>query len=255
MDAEWLALRTGVKPAIQRGAPGAAEASEMAARFVAEGFAVARADSSTGSHILYIAARQDDADALRDAEADLLRREAIAVEREAAALEEVGRRLGYPECCVARRVARNRARRKIKLQQVPHEDYRGAVDAWTERPAWELNRFALPREAFLITFEPCSYGCPTALALARRTLDFVSREFPEEVAPLIETLRRPFVVGRGHEEGAYTVLDRSGATPVVIEAVPLWPAATTFAAGLRGRAVGRRGAVGEALLLDFGSCS
>jgi hypothetical protein len=169
MDAEWLCLRAGVKPAIQRGAEGSAEALAIAARFVAEGFSVARSDPSTGRHIVYVAARQEDADALRDAEADLLLSE-VSVDREAAALEEVGRRLGYPACCVARRVARNRATRKRKGDPAGDEDYRGAVDAWVEHPAWELNRFALPNDMFPITFEPCTYRCAAALALARRVL-------------------------------------------------------------------------------------
>jgi hypothetical protein len=252
MDAEWLCLRAGVKPAIQRGAEGSAEALAIAARFVAEGFSVARSDPSTGRHIVYVAARQEDADALRDAEADLLLSE-VSVDREAAALEEVGRRLGYPACCVARRVARNRATRRLEGDPVGDEDYRGAVDAWVEHPAWELNRFALPNDMFPITFEPCTYRCAAALALARRVLAVARQDHPDGVDALVETLRRPLFVGRRREQRAFAVLDCQGGRTVVADAVPLAPAATGFAAALRGCPVGRRGVVGDALLLDFGS--
>jgi hypothetical protein len=266
MDTEWLALRAGVKPAFQRGVSGPEDAEAVAARFLAADFAVARARLATGREIIYVAACQADADALRDAEAALLLSQAISFEREAVALEEVGRRLGYPPCCVARRVARNRDKRLAAARrgwrwswpwrllrgkmEPADEDYLGAVDGWVERPAWELNRFALPGDMFLITFEPCTYSCPAAVNLARRTLDVVSRE--SDVDGLTAVLRRPILIGRGHEERAFASLDRSGARIVIEATAPVVPAAGAFAANLRGRRVGRRGTVGKALLLDFG---
>lgn len=267
MDTEWIALQAGVKPAFQRGVSGPEEAEAFAARFLAADFAVARARLAEGREILYVAARQDDADALRDAEADLLLREEISVEREAAALEEVGRRLGYPPCCVARRVARNELRRRMgerrgwqwgwpwrrrrSKMEVADEDYRGAVDGWVEHPAWELNRFALPGHMFLITFEPCTYGCQAAVDLARRILDVVRREVNGEIDGLTVELRRPILVGQRHDERAFARLDRSGSGVVITDSTPIVPAATAFAANLRGRKVGSRGAVADALLLDF----
>lgn len=254
MDTEWIAFRAGVKPAIQRGVSGDAEAEETTARLRAEGLSVAHCDPSAGRLILYIAEGQADADALRDAEAPLLC-EDISVKREAAALEEVGRRLGYPECCIAARIVRNRRRRMIKSLHVAHEDYRGAVDAWVANPAWELNRFAFPNEAFLITFEPCTYNCSAALDLARRVLLVVKEKSSGNVDEYIEKLQRPFLVGRGFEQWAFAVLDRCGAETTVADATPLVPAAAAFAAELRGRPVGPRGAVGEAVLLDFAAGS
>jgi len=267
MDTEWIALRAGVKPAFQRGMSGSEEAETSAARFLAADFAVARARLASGREIMYVAARQEDADALRDAEADLLLSEAIPVEREAAALEEVGRRLGYPPCCVARRVARGQARRiaagkrgwrrgwpwtRVRgKMEVADEDYLGAVDGWVEHPAWELNRFALPGYMFLITFEPCTYGCPAAVDLARRILDVVRRELTDEVDGLTAALRRAVLVGQGHEERAFARLYRSGRSTVIAGTSPVGPAAAPFAAKLQGRKVGPRGTVGRALLLDF----
>jgi hypothetical protein len=102
---------------------------------------------------------------------------------------------------------------------------------------------------FLITFEPCTYSCPAAVDLARRILDVVSRE--SDVDGLTAALRRPILIGRGHEERAFASLDRSGARIVIEDTVPVVPAAGAFAANLRRRRVGRRGTVGKALLLDF----
>ena len=268
MDTEWLALRAGVKPAFQRGVAGPEEAESVAAHFLAADFAVARARLASGREILYVAARQDDADALRDAEADLLLSEAISFEREAVALEEVGRRLGYPPCCVARRVARNHDKRLAAARrgwrwswpwrllrgkmEPADEDYLGAVDGWVERPAWEINRFALPGDMFLITFEPCTYSCPAAVDLARRILDVVSQELDGDVDGLTAVLRLPILIGRGYEERAFASLDRRGSAIVIEDTTPVVPAAVTFAANLRGRKVGPRGTVGKALLLDFG---
>jgi hypothetical protein len=135
--------------------------------------------------------------------------------------------------------------------EVANEDYLGAVDGWVEHPAWELNRFALPCHMFLITFEPCTYGCQAAVDLARRIFHVVSREVKGEVEGLTAHLRRPILIGQRHEERAFARLDRSDPRVVVAETDPVLPTAAAFAANLRGLAVGPRGAVGEAVLLDF----
>lgn len=121
--------------------------------------------------IVYGALDRAVAEALCDAEAKLHRgEEAPPLQR------EIGRLLGYPSCCVEAFCERSGpARRSSAIDDA----YRATRDAWVKAPWPRLNPLLFGERTFFVSFEPCSFNCPAALATANAIAESVRAREPE----------------------------------------------------------------------------
>jgi hypothetical protein len=216
VDTEMLALLEGLKPALRITAP-PGEAERVTRRFRARGLAVLSASSAVPidgrvSAILYVARATREAAALRDAEARVLpghlRGEYAAPE----AHRELGRRLGFPRCCVD--AFCDRVERGVdRLAGGPRglaEDYVAAREAWVERPDPRINNLLFSARLKLVSFYPCRYDCAVALRFAAAVHDALQRRAPEAAERLLGALSRHVVIAPSNGRAVVT-LDEGGA--------------------------------------------
>lgn len=201
VDPELWALLAGLKPAI-RVTTAPERADEVAARFRARGLAVipAAAPVPLGGRptvILYVARAAAEAALVRDAEAPVLPGHASgAAAADLAAHREVGRRLGFPRCCVEAFGARL-SHGVDRLPDGPAglaEDYVAARAAWVPRPDPRLNNLLFAARLKLISFYPCRYDCAVALRFAAAVHDLVQRRQPAAADALLAALSAPVVI-------------------------------------------------------------
>lgn len=187
IDVEYHALRLGLKPALRLTAS-PEQAPAMEARYRELGLAVATASATVRfkrTVVLYVAPGLADAEGLRELEAPLLLPFLLSdprVREEAAVrTRELGRLLGYPDCCVAAFTDRMVYR---PGERTVNDDYRSARDAQVPAPRWPLNGFLRRWGAFVVSFEPCRFDCPAALRFARALLAGIGGFDPQAVHAL-----------------------------------------------------------------------
>ncbi|WAS95537.1 hypothetical protein [Nannocystis punicea] len=222
IDVEWLALAAGLKPAIRIAAT-ALEASAIAGRFQALGAAVVTARGPVGVHrhehtLVYVARDPADAAAVRAAERPLLASH-LPPKDKAYYAGELGRRLGYPRCCVdafTARILRGPGKLRAGDRDSVHEDYVAAHDASVAKPDWRLNNLLLRQHLRLVTFEPCRYDCGLAVAFAAEVLRLCQASDAPSAHVLTDRLQRPLVLTAAGAR-AWVRLER-GASPRVVAA-------------------------------------
>lgn len=215
MDVEWVAYTAGLKPAIRRTVD-PARADEVAARMRASGAAVLRSRETAvfGAReevVLYVAPTERDAEALRDAEASVLPGRVRAADP-SGAHRAVGRALGFPACCVdafCARLARGVDRLVAGGPGGIAEDYVAARAAWVPRPDARVNPLLMRVGAQLVSFYPCRFDCPAAVAQAEALRAEIARRAPEAARALMAVLSRSVVVAADGAR-AQVVLDASG---------------------------------------------
>lgn len=198
-DAEWAALALGIKPAIRRTAK-PDEADAAAAQLTARGAKVVRARTlarlgGRDVAVLYAARAVADAEALRDAEEPVL----PGVSRSdsgAAQHREVGRRLGFPACCVDAFCARI----ERGVDTLPDgtrglsEDYVALRDAWVARPDARVNNLLMTSRWQLVSHYPCRYDCVWSRRYADAVLVAYTQRDPRGASLLVELLARTVAV-------------------------------------------------------------
>jgi hypothetical protein len=218
IDAEYHALRAGLKPAIRASAR-PEEVAAMVARYEAFGCVVLTAEAmiagprSSSRHpieVLYIARAREEAEALRAAEEPLRSVEESPIDQGVAAMREVGLRLGYPPCCVEACCARYRRRCEAARFDpgTPAQAYYAARDAWTPNPRWQLDDLMFAARASVISFEPCTYVCDAATSYADALLAVLARIDPEARSVLESQLKRNVAIDT-HGGRAIVSLDAS----------------------------------------------
>lgn len=207
MPIEWLAVRSGAKPAARQVPSGAGVGDELLAAAERHGLCALAvdaadylADFSTGDGagcrtIVYVGATPEAARAARDAEQAMIaacaRGEAVTPAQNAA----LGRALGYPECCVA--------------AFVPHCDVPNATLRFEALRRTGAKAFAVlndldPRRA-LVSHFVCRYDCPASLRHAHAVLDAVAAVDAPRAAELARALAGLVVLFR--DEGALQLDD------------------------------------------------
>ncbi len=195
-DAEWIALRSGLKPAV-REVLDARDARNAAPALAAQGFYVELLEEGIaenpvhgyvleprrgpappsaprewfglqGRVVLYAARDRRTLRRLRHVDETLIRRRDPA--GEAALVAEMGRLLGYPDCCVRRYAATT-----CELHNEPR--VAGAARRST-RFALELNNLTLGFFHY-IPWTPCRFDCPASLEFARAVDTVLKREHPD----------------------------------------------------------------------------
>jgi hypothetical protein len=200
LDVEWLAFSEGLKPAVRRTAD-PARAEEIVARFTREGAVVLRADrhavlGGREQVVLYAARSHDLAAALRDAESSVLPGhppvgDALAAHR------AVGTALGFPACCVeafCARLARGVDRLVDGGPGGYAEDYVSSRAAWVIAPDARVNPLLMRAGAQLVSFYPCRFDCPRAVALAESLRAVVAARDAGAARGLVATLSRAVVI-------------------------------------------------------------
>lgn len=201
LDIEWLAMRSGRKPA-NRISIDPQRAGEVEARARRAGFAVehgARLVEFPGrpaSLILYVSPDPARARALVAAEAPLLPPDGLRLSEEEALVRhaELGALLGFPACCVeefGHRLRRGITRRPGGGEA--HEDFVAAECAAANSTTLlaRLNDLSPDRQARLVTFYPCRYDCPTAADYAGAVFVAAWQENREAAAGLRKALLGP----------------------------------------------------------------
>ncbi|MFV8755812.1 hypothetical protein ACNOYE_35115 [Nannocystaceae bacterium ST9] len=199
LDSERTAFELGLKPALRL----LFDPQDMpwaAALLVREGAAVAGVLAGLpGGHAVLMAAHS-----LADAEA-MLAAEFVQLgsdhARGHAGARELGRRLGYPSCCVEAFVANvERCRRS-------RSDHNwGRLDAgWCARPNPRINSLLFGELLRLISFDPCRFDCPSAGAIADALFDRLAIDAPIACAALDRQLARPVLVD-DHDRRAWIEL-------------------------------------------------
>lgn len=200
LDVEWLAFTEGLKPAVRRTAD-PARVDEVAARFTREGAVVLRASRTAvlGGReqvVLYAARSHDLAAALRDAESLVLPGHA-PVGDAIAAHRAVGTALGFPACCVdafCARLARGVDRLVDGGPGGYAEDYVSSRAAWVSAPDARVNPLLMRAGAQLVSFYPCRFDCPRAVALAESVRAVVAARDAGVARGLMATLARAVVI-------------------------------------------------------------
>lgn len=199
VDTELAALTAGLKPAMRVTAP-PEEADAIVARYRARGLRVVRAAEivpigGRAAVILYVARAERDAILLCDAEAPTLRARPEDGAN-AGAHREIGRRLGFPRCCVE--AFCDRVERGVDVlpggSRVSSEDYVAARDAWVPRPDARINNLLFAARVKLVSFYPCRYDCAIAIRFAQAVLDAVARAQPDAARALCDALSRPIAI-------------------------------------------------------------
>lgn len=261
VDPEWCALSAGIQ-SVLRVRVSAEDAALTRQRYESFGAVVLSQEVPPNRAILYVARDPSDAERTRELERHLLADETSLSDRRALA-EELGWALGHPSCCVEAYVARMHPSGAAlvgsylagNLGTLP---YRAARDAWVPRPLPRLNPFLRHAGRSFVSFQPCRYDCPHALALADRVAGACALANREWLAETDRVLARPVVIcpdgGR-----AIVALERRIEPMRVIETEALSDAPSDR--DLARRLVGaeapddglfRRRGLGWCLLVDFG---
>lgn len=195
---ESLAFLIGVKPAL-RLRLGAADAEREALAWRQRGAAVVRGPSG----LLYVARDSDGAQALKRAEASVLpggppRSPSAEV---CAAHRELGRLLGYPECCVESFVTRLKRGVEVLDDGSRAAELVVAVAAALSRSHRHLAHlnFTLPGRRGLVSFDPCAFDCPHAARIAGALFDAYFERGEAEATALLSQLGRPVRLTRRGE--------------------------------------------------------
>jgi hypothetical protein len=253
IDTELTALLAGLKPAM-RVTAGVEQAEAIAARYRAQGLRVVFAAEpvqlgARATAILYVARREADAVRVRDAEALVLPGRSAPLAEGLPAHEAVGRWLGFPPCCVeayCARVARGVDRLAAGGPGGLAEDYVAAREAWSPAPDPRLNHLLFAARIKLVSFYPCGYRCPTAIAYAQAVLDAIAKSAPADAPRLLAALSIPVAIA---PSGARAWARLEGHTLASLEA-PRDPSGrasdvdVALAASLAGATVDPMGAIG-----------
>ncbi|MEC9071077.1 MAG: hypothetical protein VX938_01805, partial [Myxococcota bacterium] len=133
---------------------------------------------------------------------------------------ELGRLLGYPDCCVEAFCALER--------RWPNRLPILAAAERTERFEPRLNNLALDRFAWIAHF-PCRYDCVESLALANAAAESLSARSPELVAALDELLALPRVWWSDAKQGVLQGARWDGEHKIRFEELQsldaIWPSA------------------------------
>jgi hypothetical protein len=200
LDVEWLAFSAGLKPAVRRTVD-PARADEVSARFMRDGAEVLRADrpavlGGRAQVVLYAARSRDLAAALRDAESPVL--PGYAPEGDVlAAHRAVGAALGFPACCVEAfcgRLARGVDRLVDGGPGGYAEDYVASRGLWVAAPDARVNPLLMRAGAQLVSFYPCRFDCPRAVALAEAVRAVVAARAAGAARSLMAVLSRAVVI-------------------------------------------------------------
>ena len=222
VDVEWLAIKAGVKPA-SRATIAVEHAPRLEERARREGFSVARAaelvefPGRAPSVILYFSPDAARARQLVEVEAPLLPpipgRVPIAI---AAPLHaELGRLLGFPQCCVEEFGVRlNRGVTRRLDRREAHEDFVAAECAVgaSRRFVGRLNDLAPDRRARIVTFYPCRYDCGAAAEYAGAVFAAAARSEPAFAAALRKALLGRFTIATNGERGPTAAADGESLT-------------------------------------------
>ena len=230
-DAELLAFLRGVKPALRRSAADLERADQLVKTIELSGRAACRSrrEVRLGSRqwwVVYGASTMAEAMQLRRLDAAPWR---VTKAARAHDNRELGRRLGYPNCCVEGFVSRDLrmggwSRRWLGV--TTHYRHLAAREAWSEQSRWELNPHLMGEGASLISFEPCSYSCPAALTVARATFRALYEEDPFAAEELERRLRCTLAVDA---DGHITRLEyERGANQEIVRLRSASPVSETF---------------------------
>lgn len=206
-DPEWLAFRTGVKPALRISLP-ATEAAARREKWEDDGFVALAAERTVRwpgqpeQAILYVAKTRDYAISLRAAEASVLPGANVKLSNNERRLahERIGELLGFPVCCVAaflRRVARGVTCRETGEEA--SEDFVAAEDAVGRTKIFygRLNDLRRRERLWIVPFYPCRYDCDAALAYADKVFAEMVKVAPEASERLKTELAKPVTVPPG----------------------------------------------------------
>lgn len=207
-DPEWTALQAALKPAV-RMTMAEPRARALLARLAARDVAGAIGSCGKPAEVaLYVARERGRVAALVEAERRTL--EGRGADERAVGHEALGALLGYPSCCVGAFVAHARGfDGPTSPLREAHEDvvHARAALAKTTRARARLNALLWPQRRLLVSFYPCAYDCPRALAYAAALEHELARRAPEATAALLEDLACTVLVD---EDGARAVARRDG---------------------------------------------
>lgn len=243
VDVETIAVLAGLKPALRRTVDPAGEARATQA-LSRQGLAVVTAArrATFGARevvVLYAARTEADAVALREAEAPVL--PGVAQAGGGAAHLEVGRRLGFPRCCVEAFCARLSRGVDTLPDGTRHlaEDYVALRAAWAAAPDPKLNPLCMPIRRQLVSHYPCRYDCRPSSRYAEALATELAARAPDATAALLAELARSVALA---PDGSRARVELDGSARIT-DAQPMTPADASFAASLVGRTVGPDGAV------------
>lgn len=244
VDVETIAVLAGLKPALRRAVDPAGE--ERARQALSRhGLTVLRAArlATFGARevvVLYAARTEADAAALREAEAPVLPGVPRVGDGGAAHLE-VGRRLGFPPCCVEAFCARLSRGVDTLPDGTRHlaEDYVALRAAWVAAPDPRLNPLCMPIRRQLVSHYPCRYDCAPSSRYAAALAAELTARAPDAAAALLAELARSVAVA---PDGSRARVELDGSARIT-GAQPMTPADASFAASLASRTVGPDGAV------------
>jgi hypothetical protein len=189
LDGERTAFELGLKPAVRQQID-ARDVPWAAAMYLRGGAAVCAATAGFphGKAVLMAAQTLADAESMLDAEFVQFERDAA---RKYAGMRELGRRLGYPSCCVdafVRSVEVGSPGRHI-------DDNWGRFEAaWVARPNPRINSMLFGELLQLISFDPCRFDCPAAAAIADALFERLAETAPTAAAALDRQLARAVIV-------------------------------------------------------------
>jgi len=181
---EWIPFAAGVKPALRHEVP-YARVEELVQWLERRGFvaAVAEENRRTPDAVVYVARTLEGVRELASADAPIVQAlpGSIPTPQLVRLQGRVGELLGYPACCVeafTARVARE-VHRRIGGGEA-HEHFVAAEEAASRTSVFHgrLNDLLPQRAARLVSFFPCRYDCPAALAWADGVFAAIEAQAP-----------------------------------------------------------------------------
>lgn len=197
-DIEWLAVEHRAKPGMRVTLP-ADRLDAYVNRLQKHGFSHAAAarpahlPGRSSQEVVYVAWDARHAEALRDAESEILPGGPSRAPDAATfdAHRRLGALLGYPDCCVEAFLGRlSRGVTKRSGGGEANEDFVAAEDALSrsDRPDPRLNNLLFDRQLRLVSFYPCRFDCPAGLARADAVFAAVGRASREAAGALLSAL-------------------------------------------------------------------
>lgn len=248
VNAENAALFAGAKPAV-RSTIDPEHLDALCRRYAARGVFVELVEPSPGRFpvgTMIVCASKDPERAKQLAEAEA----AIKPGHSPRDINvRIGELLGYPDCCNAAFSRYANRERRWQASIWPR-----VARAWVPRPHPRLNVLRFVERLHLISFDPCRYDCPAAIAIADRIASACAHERPEATALLDAALARDIAINRMGVR-AEVVLERRDERLQIADArfIPGCSGpvsddqAERFVQGLLGRLVSARGWVAGSL--------